>query len=40
MEQAEQQVSMVIMEASANNLLFLGDEEESPAERFNTSSLH
>lgn len=40
LQQAEQQVSMVIMEANANNLLFLGDDEEGPAVQINTHSLH
>lgn len=32
MQQSEEQISMVILEASANNMLFLGEEEEaSPA---------
>ncbi|MFP1722394.1 YbjN domain-containing protein [Lonsdalea quercina] len=40
MQQAEEQTSMVIMEAGANNLLFIGDEEESPASRVIAPSLH
>ncbi|MBJ7220485.1 MULTISPECIES: YbjN domain-containing protein [unclassified Brenneria] len=40
MQQSEEQISMVILEAGANNLLFIGDEEESSAGGMNSSFLH
>ncbi|OSM97143.1 MULTISPECIES: YbjN domain-containing protein [Lonsdalea] len=40
MQQAEEQTSMVILEAGANNLLFIGDEEEIPAAHVIAPSLH
>ncbi|MFT8210274.1 MAG: YbjN domain-containing protein [Symbiopectobacterium sp.] len=39
MRQSEEQISMVILEACANNMLFLGEEEASPA-RGVSHSLH
>ncbi|WP_315711061.1 YbjN domain-containing protein [Brenneria uluponensis] len=40
MQQAEQQTSMVILEAGANNLLFLNDDEDTPTVQINTTNLH
>lgn len=41
MKQSEEQVSMVIMEAFANNLLMMGEEEEErPLASFSHSLLH
>ncbi|MCG8708977.1 YbjN domain-containing protein [Brenneria sp. 4F2] len=40
MQQSEEQISMIILEAGANNLLFVGDEEDVPASRTSTSYLH
>ncbi len=40
MQQSEEQISMVILEAGANNLLFIGEEEEDSAARVTTSHLH
>ncbi|ATA21428.1 MAG: YbjN domain-containing protein [Gibbsiella quercinecans] len=31
MQQGEEQISMIILEARANDLLFMGEEEENPA---------
>ncbi|MGL9736280.1 MAG: YbjN domain-containing protein [Symbiopectobacterium sp.] len=39
MQQSEEQISMVIQEACANNMLFLGEEETSPV-RTLSHSLH
>lgn len=40
MQQGEEQISMVILEALANDLLFIGDEEESPFVVESHSVLH
>ncbi|TCV09155.1 putative sensory transduction regulator [Samsonia erythrinae] len=40
MLQSEEQISMVILEASANNMLFIGEEEEASAVRTTVSHLH
>nr|MBA2815007.1 putative bacterial sensory transduction regulator [Candidatus Pantoea persica] len=41
MKQSEEQLSMVIMEAFANNLLMMGEEEEErPLASFSHSLLH
>ena len=40
MQQGEEQVSMVILEARANDLLFMGDEEEIPAGAVRQPMLH
>lgn len=38
--QSEEQISMVILEAGAHQLLFVGEEEESPKEDVQYSFLH
>ncbi len=40
MQQSEEQISMVILEACANNMLFLGEEEETSPARALSHSLH
>ena len=40
MQQGEEQISMVILEARANDLLFMGDEEENPASAERLPMLH
>ncbi len=40
MQQSEEQISMVILEASANNMLFLGEEEEASPAHGVAHSLH
>ncbi len=40
MQQGEERISMVILEARANNLLFMGDEEENPATVASQPMLH
>jgi hypothetical protein len=40
MQQGEEQISMVILEARANDLLFMGDEEENPATVASQPMLH
>lgn len=40
MQQGEEQISMVILEARANDLLFLGDDEEIGSGDINHSLLH
>lgn len=40
MQQGEEQVSMVILEARANDLLFMGDEEENLATAVRQPMLH
>lgn len=40
MQQSEEQISMVILEACANNMLFLGDDEDGSSERAVSPSLH
>ncbi|MGK2889396.1 MAG: YbjN domain-containing protein [Candidatus Malihini olakiniferum] len=40
MQQSEEQISMVILEACANNMLFLGEEEEISPARGVAHSLH
>jgi hypothetical protein len=40
MKQGEEQISMVILEAKANDLLFMGEEEENPAATAYQPMLH
>lgn len=40
MQQSEEQISMVILEACANNMLFIGEEEEPSSARGVSHSLH
>ncbi|MFC3395906.1 YbjN domain-containing protein [Brenneria rubrifaciens] len=40
MMQSEEQISMIILEAGANNLLFISDDEEVSAGRVHYSNLH
>ncbi|WP_127958000.1 YbjN domain-containing protein [Serratia microhaemolytica] len=40
MQQGEEQISMVILEARANDLLFLGEEEESGTTNIRQTMLH
>lgn len=40
MQQGEEQISMVILEARANDLLFMGDEEDNPATVASQPMLH
>ncbi|KAA9001058.1 YbjN domain-containing protein [Affinibrenneria salicis] len=40
MQQAEEQISMIILEAGANNLLYAGDEEETSAAGPDALTLH
>ena len=40
MQQSEEQISMVMLEACANNMLFIGEEEEASPPRGISHSLH
>jgi hypothetical protein len=40
MQQGEEQISMVILEARANDLLFMGDEEDNTAATDRLPMLH
>ncbi|WP_406706477.1 YbjN domain-containing protein [Sodalis sp.] len=40
MQQAEEQISMLIMEARANDLLFMGEEDDSDAHAPSTPVIH